>query len=98
MGVHPEHGRSVPDHRFFRLYFGTAPLTSNSFVEAPCNKRPSVVGCLLDLDASPARMTVFVDGEPLAVQCDYDFPKDGRAWFPSVSPQHGNTALHSCAI
>jgi hypothetical protein len=36
------------------------------------------------MDATPARMTVFVDGEPLAVQCPYDFPKDGRAWFPSV--------------
>ncbi len=43
-------------------------------------------------------MTVFVDGEPLAVQREYDFPKDGRAWFPSVSLRERNTALHSCAM
>jgi hypothetical protein len=43
-------------------------------------------------------MTVFVDGEPLAVQCEYDFPKDGRAWFPSVALCYGGEALHSCAM
>ncbi len=43
-------------------------------------------------------MTVFVDGKPLAVQCEYDFPKDGRAWYPSVALGHTGTALHSCAI
>jgi hypothetical protein len=52
---------------------------------------------MLDLDATPARMTVFVDGEPLAVQCEYGFPKDGRAWFPSVGVFE-QSALHSCAI
>jgi hypothetical protein len=67
----------------------------------PAIMRPCVVGCLLDLDAAPARMTVFVDGEPLAVQCEYDFPKDGRAWFPSVALPVGvwyEHALHSCAM
>ena len=49
------------------------------------------------LDVTPARMTVFVDGVPLAVQCEYDFPKDGRAWFPSVSLSRFD-ALHSCAM
>ncbi len=43
------------------------------------------MGCLLNMDATPARMTVFVDGEPLETQCEYEFPKDGRAWFPSVA-------------
>jgi hypothetical protein len=43
-------------------------------------------------------MTVFVDGDPLVVQCPYDFPKDGRAWFPSVCLFEENVALHSCAI
>ncbi len=43
-------------------------------------------------------MTVFVDGAPLAKQCEYDFPKDGRAWFPSVSLHDAHTALHSCAM
>ena len=43
-------------------------------------------------------MTVFVDGKPLAVQCEYDFPKDGRAWYPSVALGHTGTALHSCAM
>ncbi len=50
------------------------------------------------MDATPARMTVFVDGEPLARQCEYDFPKDGRAWYPSVSLWEYDTALFSCAI
>jgi hypothetical protein len=49
-------------------------------------------------------MTVFVDGAPLAVQCEYDFPKDGRAWFPSVGLRDTGgfmsvrAALHSCAM
>ena len=43
-------------------------------------------------------MTVFVDGEPLAVQCEYDFPEDVDAWFPSVALWETNTALHSCAM
>jgi hypothetical protein len=50
------------------------------------------------MDATPARMTVFVDGEPLAVQCEYDFPKDGRAWFPSVALSEAENTLHSCAM
>ncbi len=80
------------------FHFGTAPLAANSFIIAPKHQRPCVVGCLLDLDATPARMTVFVDGEPLAEQCEYDFPKDGRAWFPSVAVSDADTALHSCAM
>ncbi len=79
------------------FFFGTAPLASTSYSGAPGNVRPCVVGCLLDLDATPARMTVFVDGEPLAVQCEYDFPKDGRAWFPTVGLTE-DIALHSCAM
>ncbi len=54
------------------------------------------MGCFLNLDATPARMTVFVNSEPLAVQCEYDFPKDGRAWYPSVALQEASSALHSC--
>ncbi len=53
---------------------------------------------MLNLDATPARMTVFVDGEPLEVQCPYDFPKDGRAWFLTVSLLQAETALHSSAL
>jgi hypothetical protein len=79
-------------------YFGTAPLAANSFMTAPTHARPCVVGCLLNLDATPARMTVFVDGERLAEQCEYDFPKDGRAWYPSVMMSQAATALHSCAM
>jgi hypothetical protein len=46
----------------------------------------------------PALMTVFVDGEPLARQCGYDFPKDGRAWYPIVMLCQATQALHSCTI
>jgi hypothetical protein len=80
-----------------RYWFGTAP-GDDSCVDAPKHQRPCVIGGFLDLDATPARMTVFVDGEPLAVQCDYDFPKDGRAWFPSVAVCEPDTAVHSCAM
>jgi hypothetical protein len=84
---------------FGRFLFGTASLdATESSVSAPKHKRQCVVGCLLDLDATPARMTVFVDGEPLEQQCEYDFPKDGRAWFPSVALTQIASALHSCAI
>jgi hypothetical protein len=78
--------------------FGTAPLAADSYIDARSTVRECVLGCLLDLAATPARMTVFVDGEPLATQCEYDFPKDGRAWFPSVSLYDGFTAVHSCAV
>ncbi len=83
---------------FGGFWFGSPPLAESSSSIAPENNRPCVIGCLLNLDATPARMTVFVDGEPLAVQCEYDFPKDGRAWFPSVSLCEPSHALHSCAI
>jgi hypothetical protein len=79
------------------LNFGTAPLDSNSFIAAP-SQRQCAIGCFLELDATPARMTVFVDGFPLAVQCEYDFPKDGRAWYPTVSLFYAESALHSCAM
>jgi hypothetical protein len=52
------------------------------------------VGCLLDADAGA--MTVFVDGEPLAVQCEYVFPTD-REWYPSVGLGCQDDALFSCA-
>ncbi len=43
-------------------------------------------------------MTVFVDGEALWAECKYDFPKDGRAWYPGVALAWDNSALHSCAM
>jgi hypothetical protein len=89
-------------HTFGAIYFGTAPLRTEqpvaSSITAPANEQPCAVGCLLNLDSTPARMTVFVDGVPLAAQCEYDFPKDGRAWFPSVALWDAETALHSCAM
>jgi hypothetical protein len=85
-------------HKGGHFAFGTAPLAADSRIDAPAKNSPCVVGCLLDMDATPARMTVFVDGEPLPVQCDYDFPKDGRAWFPSVALCGSTAALHSCAM
>jgi hypothetical protein len=66
------------------MWFGTAPVATSSYTAAPANTRPCSVGLLLDLDATPARMTVFVDGVELAQQCPYDFPKD-REWHPSVA-------------
>jgi hypothetical protein len=80
------------------FHFGTAPLATDSWIDAPENVRPCLVGCLLQLDATPARMTVFVNSEPLAVQCEYDFPKDGRAWYPSVAIRFETMALFSCAM
>jgi hypothetical protein len=87
-----------------RYLFGTAGVASKvpPLSPAPANVRPCVMGCLLNLDSTPARMTVFVDGEPLAVQCPYDFPKDGRAWFPSVelrqSQSDVDSEIHSCGV
>jgi hypothetical protein len=74
------------------VYWGTAPIsgedqfmrvprTWNYANAEPNTARPCTVGCLLDADAG--EMTVFVDGEPLAEQCEYRFPTD-RDWFPSV--------------
>ncbi len=73
-------------------------VDDESEIDAPWIDHPCVVGCLLNLDATPARMTVFVDGEPLEVQCEYDFPSDGRAWYPTVALCNSGTALHSCAM
>jgi hypothetical protein len=84
-----------------RFWFGTSPLAADSCIAAQRIERECAIGCFLDLDATPARMTVFVDGEPVAVQCEYDFPTD-RAWYPSValwrSAGNVNPALHSCAM
>ncbi len=82
---------------FGELWFGTAPYDSNSSLETGHHDRPCAVGLLLDLDATPSRMTVFVDGQPLAVQCEYDFPKD-RAWFPSVGSITAGDAFFSNAV
>jgi hypothetical protein len=60
-------------------------------VECPCS-----VGCLLDADAGT--MTVFVDGEPLPQQCEYQFPTDGREWAPSVGLGCQRDALFSNAV
>jgi hypothetical protein len=78
-----------------RLYFGTAPLTERQFVSAPQVNCPCAVGCLLDADAGA--MTVFVDGEPLQVQCEYTFPKD-REWFPTLGLGWENDALFSNTV
>ncbi len=59
-------------------------------------KCPCTVGCLLYLDAGA--MTVFVDGEPLAQQCEYKFPTDGREWAPSVGLGVRRDALFSNAV
>jgi hypothetical protein len=64
------------------FYFGTAPPSSDQSTRVAEAKCPCTVGCLLDADAGA--MTVFVDGELLAQQCDYRFPADGREWAPSV--------------
>ncbi len=65
------------------FHFGTAPLSAHQCKEVPSVECPCTIGCLLDADAGA--MTVFVDGEPLAQQCEYDFPKDDREWAPSVA-------------
>ncbi len=65
-----------------RFWFGTAPLSSHQKKDVPRVKCPCTVGCLLDLKAGA--ITVFVNGEPLAEQCEYTFPTD-REWAPSVS-------------
>ncbi len=39
-------------------------------------------------------MTVFVDGEPLAEQCENKFPTD-REWAPTVGLFYGGDALFS---
>jgi hypothetical protein len=64
----------------------------------PSVQCPCTVGCLLDLDAGA--MTVFVDGAPLAQQCPYKFPTDGREWAPTVGLGlvYEHEALHSNAV
>ncbi len=42
---------------------------------------PCCMGCLLDLDATPARVTVFVDGAHWFT--DHD-KRNGRMWYPTV--------------
>jgi hypothetical protein len=57
---------------------------------------PCTVGCLLDADAGA--MMVFVDGEPLAEQCEYRFPTDGRDWLPTVGLRFADDSLFSNAV
>jgi hypothetical protein len=88
---------SGADYTKFGIYgYGTGCTAGNS-VEVSVTKRPCVLGCLLDLDSTPARMTIFVDGKPLSEQCEYDFPKDGRLWYPTVSLRDIDSSVISCA-
>jgi hypothetical protein len=77
------------------LEFGTAPLADDQSTNTSKFACPCTVGCLLDADAGA--MTVFVDGEPLAQQCKYKFPKD-REWAPSVGLAFEKDALLSNAV
>ncbi len=77
------------------FHFGTAPLAVNQFTRVPEVACPCSVGCLLDADAGA--MTVFVNGEPLAQQCEYTFPTD-REWYPSVGLFCLSDALFSNAV
>jgi hypothetical protein len=77
------------------ICFGTAPLSRDQRMQVPSVNCPCTVGCLLDADVGA--MTVFVDGEPLAQQCEYKFPTD-REWYPSVSLWNKDDALHSNAV
>ncbi len=79
---------------FGRFRFGTAPLSRHQFKDVPNVQCPCTVGCLLDADAGA--MTVFVDGELLAQQCEYTFPTD-REWAPSVGLGCQGDALFSNA-
>jgi hypothetical protein len=76
-----------------RFDFGSPPLEES--LTFPAVKAPCTVGCLLDLVAGA--MTVFVDGEPLAVQCPYKFPTD-REWAPTVGLHRDGDALFSNAV
>jgi hypothetical protein len=73
--------------------FSTAPISKDQLKCAPSVECPCAFGCLLDVDAGA--MTVFADGEALPVQCNYTFPMDGRAWYPSVALAFENDALFS---
>ncbi len=77
------------------MYFGTAPLSGDQVQNAPEVECPCTVGCVLDLDAGA--MTVFVDGELLAEQCEYQFTAD-REWFPSVGLAYEHDVLFSNAV
>jgi hypothetical protein len=76
--------------------FGTAPLSGHQHKYLPSVECPCTVGCLLD--AGAGAMTVFVDGEPLAQQCEYTFPTDGREWAPTVGLCYDGDALFSSAV
>jgi hypothetical protein len=79
-----------------RFDFGTAPLPRAQSTHVPGATVPCTVGCLLDVDAGA--MTVFVDGEPLAAQCQYKFPADGRKWYPTVALYNEKEALFSTDV
>ncbi len=53
------------------------------------------MGLLLDLDATPRRMQAWVDGEPVAVECPYDFPPTHGPWLPSVCIAGGGVTMLS---
>ena len=76
--------------------FGTATLARDEYDEVPEVASPCTVGCLLDADAGA--MTVFVDGEPLAEQCKYRFPTDGREWAPTVGLYYAGNAVFSIPV
>jgi hypothetical protein len=80
-----------------RFQFGTAPLAAaqQTYVQEDVTC-PCTIGCLLDADAGA--MTVFVDGEALAQQCEFKFPTDGREWAPTVGLSNDSVAVLSSAV
>jgi hypothetical protein len=91
--VSPASGATFACCGYFR--FGAAPLSANQSKHVPKVECPCTVGCLLDLDAGA--MTVFVNGEPLEEQCEYEFLTD-REWAPSVSLLYTKDALFSNTV
>jgi hypothetical protein len=80
------------------LYFGTPPNDGTQYIKAAkCDGMSCTVGALLDLEATPRRMHVWINGEPLAVECPYDFPPTHGPWRPSVCVANGGYAMFSDA-
>ncbi len=66
--------------------------------EAPkCDGTTCTVGALLDLEATPRRMHVWINGEPLDVECPYDFPPTHGPWRPSVCIANSSYVMFSDA-
>jgi hypothetical protein len=100
IGAHdaPSHSAGATYSTNGGQFYTSAPNGIQTAVEVPRHGALCTVAVLLDLDANPGRMTVFVDGEALPEQSDFRFEPSAGPWRPTVALLSVGDAVFSNAL